>query len=128
MGRLNCGHRNSAVRCSVCNDATMCGVRGDVLQVRKNERKAYADKQQDEEWLSYELRAYRSRCSQLRDERDRLQVLLAFTNDTDEITRFFLLGWGCLPNKPFFHDSRSRVILSHRRRLTVVVSRKYPQS
>ena len=43
-------------------------------QVRKNERKALVDKQQDEEWLSYELRAYRARYSQLRDERDSLQV------------------------------------------------------
>lgn len=42
------------------------------FQVRKNERKAFADKQQDVEWLSYELREFRSRCSQLRDERDRL--------------------------------------------------------
>lgn len=43
-------------------------------QVRKHERKALADKEQDEEWLSYELRAYRARYSQLRDERDRLKV------------------------------------------------------
>lgn len=43
-------------------------------QVRKTERKALADKEQDEEWLSYELRAYRARYSQLRDERDRLKV------------------------------------------------------
>lgn len=56
----------------------------DAPQVRKNERKAFADKQQDVEWLSYELRAYRSKYSQLRDERDKqatllqqLQVLLA---------------------------------------------------
>lgn len=43
-------------------------------QVRKNERKALADKEQDQEWLSYELRAYRARYGQLRDERDRLKV------------------------------------------------------
>lgn len=42
--------------------------------MRKHERKALADKEQDEEWLSYELRAYRARYSQLRDERDRLKV------------------------------------------------------
>lgn len=88
--------------CAVCNDSTMCGVRGDVLQVRKNERKAYADKQQDEEWLSYELRAYRSRCSQLRDERDQLQVRLALRTTTETSRVVFLLGWGCLPNKPNF--------------------------
>lgn len=49
-------------------------------QVRKNERKAFADKQQDEEWLSYELRAYRSRCRELRDERDHLQVFHPFSS------------------------------------------------
>ncbi|CAM9680382.1 unnamed protein product, partial [Hapterophycus canaliculatus] len=49
---------------------------GDLEEVRKTERKALADKEQDEEWLSYELRAYRARYSQLRDERDRLKVEL----------------------------------------------------
>ncbi|CBN79869.1 hypothetical protein Esi_0516_0009 [Ectocarpus siliculosus] len=49
---------------------------GDLEEVRKHERKALADKEQDEEWLSYELRAYRARYSQLRDERDRLKVEL----------------------------------------------------
>ncbi|CAM9992875.1 unnamed protein product, partial [Laminaria digitata] len=47
---------------------------GDLEEVRKNERKAFSEKQHDEEWLSYELRAYRARYGQLRDERDLLQV------------------------------------------------------
>lgn len=45
-----------------------------IQQVRKTERKALAEKDQDQEWLSYELRAYRARYSQIRDERDRLKV------------------------------------------------------
>ena len=50
------------------------------MQVRKNERKAFSEKQHDEEWLSYELRAYRARYGQLRDERDLLQVRLQDAN------------------------------------------------
>lgn len=81
----------------------MCGVRGDVLQVRKNERKAYTDKKQDEEWLSYELRAYRSRCSQLRDERDQLHVRLAFRTTTETSRVVSCWGGGVYVTNPIFH-------------------------
>lgn len=56
------GRNSCNIVCSTCT------------QVNQNQQRAFVQKQHDEEWLTYELKVYRARCSELRDEKKQLKV------------------------------------------------------